>query len=116
MYNIVQNRRYYYIGSAIIIGISLLLIGYSMVTTGQPFRLSIDFTGGVYWEFKLGDAAAPTDVRDVFVAFDLSDTSVTTVGAEGNEYQARLKAVDPDTKTAIEEQLGATFGGIETLQ
>ena len=48
--------------------------------------------------------------------YDLSDTSVTTVGTEGNQYQARLKSVDPDTKTAIEEQLGATFGGVETLQ
>lgn len=116
MYNIVQNRRYYYLGSGVIIIISLLLMGYSMVTTGQPFRLSIDFTGGVYWEFQLGDAATPTDVRDVFVEYNLSDTAVTTIGNEGNQYQARLKSVDPDTKAAIEEQLGATFGGVETLQ
>ena len=116
MYNIVQNRKYYYLGSAIIISISLLLIGYSLITTGQPFRLSIDFTGGVYWEFKLGQAAAPTDVRDLFTEFGLSDTSVTTIGADTNEYQARLKSVDPDTKTAIENQLGETFGGIETIQ
>lgn len=116
MYNIVQNRKWYYIGSAVIITISLLLMGYSLVTTGQPFRLSIDFTGGVYWEFALGDAATPTAVRDVFVDFNLGDTAVTTIGSEGNTYQARLKAVDPDTKTAIEEQLGATFGGVETLQ
>ena len=65
MYNIVQNRRKYYLGSGIIIGVSLLLIAYSLITTGQPFRLSIDFTGGVYWEFKLGQAATPTDVRDL---------------------------------------------------
>lgn len=116
MYNIVQNRKWYYIGSAVIIAISLLLMGYSVATTGQPFRLSIDFTGGVYWEFKLGDSVAPTDVRDIFVEFGLGDTAVTTIGSEGNTYQARLKSVDPDTKTAIEEQLGATFGGVETLQ
>lgn len=116
MYNIVQNRRYFYLGSAIIITISLLLIGYSLVTTGQPFRLSIDFTGGVYWEFKLGQAAAPTDVRDLFQEFGLSDTSVTTIGSDSNEYQARLKAVDPDTKAAIENKLGETFDGIETIQ
>lgn len=116
MYNIVQNRRKYYLGSAIIIGISLLLMGYSLITTGQPFRLSIDFTGGVYWEFQLGQAAAPTDVRDIFEEFGLSDTSVTTIGSDSNEYQARLKAVDPDTKTAIENKLGETFGGVETIQ
>ena len=116
MYNIVQNRRKYYLGSGIIIGVSLLLIAYSLITTGQPFRLSIDFTGGVYWEFKLGQAATPTDVRDLFDEFGLSDTSVTTIGTDTNEYQARLKAVDPDTKTAIENRLGETFGGIETIQ
>jgi hypothetical protein len=41
----VQKRRYYYIFSAIIIGLGLLAMGFALVTTGNPFRLGVDFRG-----------------------------------------------------------------------
>ncbi|MEA3338182.1 MAG: protein translocase subunit SecF [Chloroflexota bacterium] len=116
MYNIVQHRKWYYLFSGILILISLLAMGYSWVTTSSPLQLSIDFTGGAYWEFDLADAAAPGDIRDVFVEFGLSDTSLTTLGSEGNRYQARLKSIDDETKASIEDELGARFGGIDTRQ
>jgi preprotein translocase SecF subunit len=116
MYNIVQHRKKYYILSAILLSVSVLLMVYSLATVGSPFRLSIDFTGGVYWEFILGQEAQPGQVRDVFVARGLGDTAVTTVGDEGNRLQARLKEVAPEVKAEIEDELGAQFGGIETLQ
>jgi preprotein translocase SecF subunit len=116
MYNIVQHRKKYYILSAILLSVSVLLMVYSLATVGSPFRLSIDFTGGVYWEFILGQEAQPGQVRDVFVARGLGDTAVTTVGDEGNRLQARLKEVSPEVKAEIEDELGAQFGGIETLQ
>ncbi len=116
MYNIVQHRRKYYIFSAILLSIGLLLMAYSFITTGSPFRLSIDFTGGVYWEMALGETAQPGDIRQVFIDQGLGDTAVTTVGNEGNRFQARLKEVTPELKASIEDQLGAQFGGIETLQ
>ena len=116
MYNIVQHRKKYYILSAVLLSISVLLMAYSLVTVGTPFRLSIDFTGGVYWEFILGDQVQPGQVRDVFIARGLGDTAVTTVGDEGNRLQARLKEVSPEVKAELEEELGARFAGIETLQ
>ena len=66
MYNIVQHRKWYYIFSSIIIIPGLLVMLYSLATTGRPLKLSIDFTGGVYWEFKLDQAVPPADVRAVF--------------------------------------------------
>lgn len=116
MYNIVQHRKAYYILSAILLIASLLMMAYSYITIGSPFRLSIDFTGGVYWEFQLGNDVQPGQVRDVFLAQGLSDTSVTTVGNEGNRFQARLKEVTPEVKIQLEQQLGAQFGGINTLE
>ncbi|MFZ2358579.1 MAG: protein translocase subunit SecF [Anaerolineae bacterium] len=116
MYNIVQHRKKYYLLSAILLSVSVLLMVYSLATTGSPFRLSIDFTGGVYWELALGDSAQPGEVRQVFLDQGLGDTSVTTVGDNNDRFQARLKEVTPEVKAAIEDQLGAQFGGIETLQ
>lgn len=116
MYNIVQHRKSYYILSIILLSASLLMMAYSYITIGSPFRLSIDFTGGVYWEFQLGNGVQPGQVRDIFLAHGLSDTSVTTVGNEGNRFQARLKEVTPEMKAQLEQQLGAQFGGINTLE
>ena len=116
MYNLVQHRKKYYLISLILIVISFLLMAYSMATVGTPFRLSIDFTGGVYWEFTLGEQVQPGEVRDIFLAKGLTDTAVTTIGDDGNRLQARLKEVSPEVKAEIEQELGAQFGGIETLQ
>ena len=116
MYNIVQRRKIYYILSTILLTASLLMMGYSMLTIGTPFRLSIDFTGGAYWEFTLAQPAQPADVRAVFLNQGLNDTSVTTVGDSGNRFQARMKVVDPEVKAVIEQQLGTQFGGIDTLE
>ncbi len=116
MYNIIQQRKKFYIFSVILLSVSVLLMAYSMATIGSPFRLSIDFTGGVYWEFTLGQEVQPGDVRDIFVERGLGDTAVTTLGDEGNRMQARLKEVTPEMKAEIEQELGQRFGGIETLQ
>ena len=116
MYNIIQQRKKFYILSVILLSVSFLLMAYSMATVGAPFRLSIDFTGGVYWEFTLGQQVQPGDVRDIFLERGLGDTAVTTLGDEGNRMQARLKEVTPEMKAEIEQELGDRFGGIETLQ
>ncbi|MCS6843799.1 MAG: protein translocase subunit SecF [Caldilineales bacterium] len=116
MYQIVQHRKWYYVLSALVIIPGLIAMLYLLFTTGSPLRLSIDFTGGVYWEFKLGQPAQPAEVRQVFVDRGLLDTSVTTVGNEGNRFQARLKEVAQDTKEALQADLAARFGSVETLE
>jgi preprotein translocase SecF subunit len=116
MYNIVQHRKWYYLLSSIIIipGLIAMIIG--LISTGRPLKLSIDFTGGVYWEFKLDQAVPSAEVRDVFIGFGLNDTAVTTLSGEANHFQARVKAIEEGTKVAIQSELENRFGTLETLQ
>lgn len=116
MYQIVQHRKWYYLISLAIIVPGLIAMLYSTVVYGFPLRPSIDFTGGVYWEFQLAQAAQPADVRSVFTDQGLADTSVTTVGNEGNRFQARLKNIEQDTKETIQGNLATRFGSMETLE
>ncbi|MFN2166965.1 MAG: protein translocase subunit SecF [Anaerolineae bacterium] len=116
MFNLVQHRKWYFLLSTLVILPGLLVMIYSTITTGTPLQLSIDFTGGVYWEFTLGEAVPPAQVRDVFVEFGLNDTSVTTVGDQGNQYQARLKNIDQTTKEQIQAELNTLYEPIVTLQ
>lgn len=116
MYQIVQHRKWYYLLSALVIIPGLIAMIYSTITFGSPLLLGIDFTGGVYWEFQLGESALPAQVRQIFVDDGLSDTSVTTVGDEGNRFQARLKEIDQAQKEALQGDLAAEFGSMETLE
>jgi hypothetical protein len=49
MFCLVENRRWYFLLSALIIIPGLVAMIYSTITTGLPFKLAIDFTGGSIW-------------------------------------------------------------------
>ena len=67
LFDLVQNRRFFFLISAAIIVPGLLIMGYSTITTGAPFRLSIDFVGGSIYDLTFVEAGATEDnVRDVF--------------------------------------------------
>lgn len=115
MYQLVQHRKWYFLLSALIIVPGLVVMVYSTLTTGAPLQLGIDFTGGIYWEFALGESVPPGQVRAVFDSYGI-EAAVTTVGSEGNVYQARLEEVEDDLRLGIQQELNDAFGGIETLE
>ena len=47
---------------------------------GQPFRLSIDFTGGSLWEVRFAEAVAPGEIVRVFQDNGVADVNVNTIG------------------------------------
>ena len=83
MFHIVENRRLYFLLSAIVIIPGLIAIIYSMATTGLPFKVAIDFTGGSLWEITLSQAVQPGEVRQIFVTNGEPDTQVTNIGSDG---------------------------------
>ena len=69
MFNIVEKRRWFFLLSALVIVPGLVIMIYSTLTTGGPFRLSIDFLGGSIYELKFEDAGATEDnIRGIFSA------------------------------------------------
>jgi len=115
MYNLVEKRKWYYLLSAILIIPGLIVMIHSTITTGRPFRLSIDFTGGAIWEMRFPQAVLPGDVRAIFVEKGLTDTLVTTVG-DPRTVQVRLKAIDSEIKAELKSRLIERFGDVEELQ
>ena len=75
MFNLVQKRRWYFTVSAVIIGTGLLIMLYSIITTGSAFRLSIDFVGGSIYDLRFTEPGATEEgIRQVFT--NLGDDSV----------------------------------------
>ena len=87
----------------------LLAMIYSTATTGKPFKVAIDFTGGAIWELNFDKAIQPAELRQIFVDAGLNDTAVTTLG-DGKTAQVRLKPVDDDQKRSLTQAIKAKFG------
>jgi preprotein translocase SecF subunit len=76
MFNLVEKRRWFFLLSAFFIVPGLIAMGYSIITTGSPFKLSIDFVGGSIYNLHFAEAGVTeSDLREVYGRFD--DTNVT---------------------------------------
>lgn len=107
MYNLVQKRRLFYTFSSLIIIPGILLMLYSVITTGSPFRLSIDFQGGSIYELKFTDAgASEATVNDAFSAVGIDDTSIQQIG-DPSEYRWSVRGpfVEQATVTRLLDEL-----------
>lgn len=111
IFNIVQNRRYYFILSAVLIGIGLVAMVISFITTGAPFQIGVDFRSGTRFEVQFQDVVTEDQIRDVYTDFGISNPMITSIRAEGleNAWQIRTEFVSPQTAKDIETELGRGF-------
>lgn len=109
MFRLVENRKWYFLLSALVILPGLIAMIYSIATIGMPFKVAIDFTGGSIWELRFDHAVTPSELRAVFVDAGLSDTAVTTVG-DAQTLLVRLKPIDEEQKVALTDAIKAKFG------
>ena len=109
MFRLVEQRKWYFLLSALVIVPGLIAMIYSTATTGLPFKLAFDFTGGSIWELRFEQPIQPGDLRAIFSEACLGDTSVNTVG-DGRTAQVRLKSIEEAQKLALMETIRAKFG------
>jgi preprotein translocase SecF subunit len=93
----------------------LVAMIYSTATTGRPFKVAIDFTGGVLWEMRFDNPIEPAALRAIFVDAGFNDTAVTTVG-DGRTAQVRLKPIDETQKTDLMNAVKAKFANVTEVQ
>jgi preprotein translocase subunit SecF len=116
MIRFVENRKWYFLLSALIIVPGLIAMIYLTVTTGLPVKPAIDFTGGTLWQMQFNQPVAPADLRGVFIANGAAgDPAVTTLG-NANTLQVRLKPIDDAEKLKFAAAVKAKFGDFQELQ
>ena len=91
VFNLVENRRLFFLISAAIIVPGLIVMGYSLVTTGSLCRLSIDFLGGSIYDITFAEAGVTEEnIREVFANSGDSDVIIQKLGgAESNRWSVR---------------------------
>lgn len=108
IFKIVENRRYYFILSLIIIIPGILAMIYNMITlpTHTPWKLSPDFLAGSRFELKFDGSINEDQIRGVFRQFNITNPTVTRLGtAEDHTWQVRSVFVDGQQAQDIRNQL-----------
>jgi preprotein translocase SecF subunit len=100
MFNLIQKRRYFFLLSAAVIIPGLIIMIYSTLTTGAPFRLSIDFLGGSIYELTFTEAGATEDnIRAAFAAEGDEGVVVQQLG-DPDQHRWSVRSVIQDQATS----------------
>lgn len=107
MFNLVQKRRWFFLLSAAIIVPGILIMLYSLSTTGSLLRLSVDFEGGSIYEIAFtGAGATEASIREVFARFGNDNPLIQQLGDPAeNRWSVRAAFQDEATSTQIIEAL-----------
>jgi preprotein translocase SecF subunit len=103
MFNIVERRKLYFIFSAAIIGLGIVAMIVSTITTGSPFQVGVDFRSGTRFEVRFEQSAAEDDIRALFNDFGINNPTVIAIRSDElqNGWQIRTEFVEPATADAI---------------
>ncbi|MBK8899989.1 MAG: protein translocase subunit SecF [Anaerolineaceae bacterium] len=93
--------------SSTIIGLGILAMIYSFITTGSPFLLGVDFRGGARFEIQFTEPVSEAAVEEVFVDAGITNPSIIALRGENlqNAWQIRTEPVTPNEVQAIEDRL-----------
>jgi preprotein translocase SecF subunit len=122
LFTLVENRRKYYIFSAVLLGIGFAAMIYSYITTGSVFQLGVDFLSGTRYEGQFSEPVGEGQIRDVFADRGENSPSVIALRGEGlqNAWQIRAGFASPEEAQAIvdalEEQLAPLIPGTLNVQ
>ncbi|MBK7894723.1 MAG: protein translocase subunit SecF [Anaerolineaceae bacterium] len=107
LFNLVERRKTYFIFSGIVIGLGILAMVYSFISTGSPFLLGVDFRGGARFEVQFTEPVTETAVEEVFSNAGISNPSIIALRGEGlqNAWQIRTETLSPEEAQVIEDAL-----------
>ena len=107
MYSLVQKRRWFYLITAAVIIPGVLIMIYSLATTGKLFRLSNVFVGGSQYDLRFtAPGATESGLRDVFTSNGNTDISIQQVGSVDDlHWTVRANFQDQATQTRIIDAL-----------
>ena len=117
IFNIIRNRRVYFIISLLLIVPSIVAMVYNVVTlpTHTPWRLSVDFKEGSRFELKFTGPATETQIRDVFQQVGgVSTVAITQLGnAADNTWQVRTDFLEGEKGQAVRQALSQRIAPLD---
>ena len=119
MFNIVQNRRIYFLISLAIIAPGLVAMIFNIITlpSHTPWKLSVDFKEGSRLVLKFESPVTEDGLRNALVAQGLASPSLSRLGAEAdNTWQVRTEFLDADRAERIRNALDTGLAKVDKSQ
>lgn len=117
MLDIVGKRYWYFALSLLVIVPGLIAMGIHWAERGEPFSLSIEFTGGTVLDlqFDKPQTFQTDEVANILGQFGMSPTDVSVQPSGNDTLVIRTKEIDNATKVKIEDALKARYGNFTEL-
>jgi preprotein translocase SecF subunit len=115
MFRFVQRRRQYFLFSGILIALGLAAMVVSLVLTGAPFKLGVDFRSGTRMEVQFVEPATEAEIRRLLQEFGYGSPDITSLGDAGTltTWQIRTEFVEPAEADAIMEALSQRVAPVD---
>ena len=108
LFRIIENRRYYFLVSLVVIALGVAAMGYNVATlpTRTPWRLSVDFLPGNRFELKFTQPVSEDQIRSAFQAFGITNPAITRLGDPAeNTWQVRTVFIEGQRAQEIRNAL-----------
>jgi preprotein translocase subunit SecF len=106
-WNIIGNRRWGYLFSA------LVIIPGAVALAVWGLNLGIDFTGGTLMDLRLGRDVPVSEIRAALAPFGHQEAVIQKSPDQPNQVLIRTAALDEPTVARIQAALGQRFGGVD---
>jgi preprotein translocase subunit SecF len=115
--DIVGKRYWYFALSLLVIVPGLIAMGIHWAEKGEPFSLSIEFTGGTVLDLQFDEPQTfqTDEVANILGQFGMSPTDVSVQPSGNDTLVIRTKEIDNATKVKIEDALKARYGNFTEL-
>jgi preprotein translocase subunit SecF len=108
-WNIIGNRRYGYLLSALVMVPGIIALAVWGINFG------IDFTGGTLLDVRLARDASVEEVRGVMTGFGQAEAVIQQSRDRAREFIIRTETLDEATTARVTAALGQRFGGVDVL-
>ena len=115
MFNFVQHRRKFFAISIVAITFGLLAMMFSIVTSGRPFRIGIDFRSGTRVELKFDSPVTENQLRLALDEMDFVNPDVAAIG-EGidiSTWQIRTEFIESQEAQMFFENIEAHLPAVD---
>ena len=122
LFTLVENRRKYYIFSAVLISMGIVAMIFAYLTSGSIFRIGVDFRSGTRFEVQFTEPVTEQELRELFNDSGISNPSIIALRGEDleNAWQIRSEFVSPESAQAIintmENELASLVPGTTQIQ
>ena len=114
MFNFVENRKYWFILSGILLTLAVGSFVYNGIVHGKIMNFGIDFTGGTMISLRFPEPISEKGVRKILARYNLEQSIIQKSGK--SDVFIRTEELDRGLRVKLIDELRDKYGEVELLE